>query len=227
MPVLAHPAFGGLAADLARGAPRQALPALRGRRRHLPELRRAVQLQPPTSARASPGRCARPRPPPPPAFPVPAGGMKVESMPAVLDFYGADTVLLIGGSLLDAPDEAALLSRCRQFVAAVHAFTVTADEQEEPHPPRPSPSAGRASPFSPTRRTAARISRTSPARCSSTTATTTTRSCATSRSRRGAIRPWRGTTMRTPSWSCAAGATRSWAARSTSSARTTSCASPR
>ena len=42
-------------------------------------------------------------------------------MPAVLDFYGADTVLLIGGSLLDTPDEVGLLSRGRRFVAAVHA----------------------------------------------------------------------------------------------------------
>lgn len=55
-----------------------------------------------------------------PAFPVPAGGIKVESMAATLDFYGADTVLLIGGSLLDSPDESALLLRSSQFVQAVH-----------------------------------------------------------------------------------------------------------
>jgi S-methyl-5-thioribulose 1-phosphate isomerase len=37
-----------------------------------------------------------------PAMPVPAGGMTVERVPEMLDFYGPDAMLLIGGSLLAA-----------------------------------------------------------------------------------------------------------------------------
>ena len=57
-----------------------------------------------------------------PALPVPAGGMKTASVPDVLRFYGRDTLLLIGGSLLEAPDAPTLLTRSRQFVAAVQSF---------------------------------------------------------------------------------------------------------
>lgn len=51
--------------------------------------------------------------------PVPAGGMSVERVPEMLDFYGPDTFLLIGGSLLAAGS--ALGARSREFVAAVAA----------------------------------------------------------------------------------------------------------
>ena len=37
-----------------------------------------------------------------PCLPVPAGGMAVERVPEMLDFYGADVMLLIGGALLEA-----------------------------------------------------------------------------------------------------------------------------
>jgi ribulose-bisphosphate carboxylase large chain len=37
-----------------------------------------------------------------PAAPVPAGGMTVERTSELLDFYGADAILLIGGALLAA-----------------------------------------------------------------------------------------------------------------------------
>jgi ribulose-bisphosphate carboxylase large chain len=57
-----------------------------------------------------------------PSFPVPAGGMKIEGLTSALQHYGMDTVLLIGGSLLDAPGTEAVLSRGREFVAAVHSF---------------------------------------------------------------------------------------------------------
>lgn len=53
------------------------------------------------------------------AMPVPAGGMTVDRVAEMIDFYGADTMLLIGGSLLQAGD--ALLARTREFVARVHA----------------------------------------------------------------------------------------------------------
>ena len=52
-----------------------------------------------------------------PALPVPAGGMTVERAPEMLDFYGNDTMLLIGGGLLAAGD--ALLERTREFVNTV------------------------------------------------------------------------------------------------------------
>ena len=65
-----------------------------------------------------------------PALPVPAGGMRVDRVGELLDFYGTDTMLLIGGNLLLAEGEA-LLARAREFVAAVHAFgTVGAAGQE-------------------------------------------------------------------------------------------------
>jgi ribulose-bisphosphate carboxylase large chain len=38
------------------------------------------------------------------AVPVPAGGMTLERVPEILDFYGADSMLLIGGDLLRAGD---------------------------------------------------------------------------------------------------------------------------
>jgi ribulose-bisphosphate carboxylase large chain len=37
-----------------------------------------------------------------PSVPVPAGGMTLERVPELLDFYGMDSMLLIGGSLLEA-----------------------------------------------------------------------------------------------------------------------------
>ena len=48
-----------------------------------------------------------------PAFPVPAGGMQVERTAELIDFFGMDTILLVGGSLLAAGD--ALLEQTRKF----------------------------------------------------------------------------------------------------------------
>jgi ribulose-bisphosphate carboxylase large chain len=39
------------------------------------------------------------------SIPVPAGGMTVERVPEMLDFYGADVMLLIGGNLLAAREQ--------------------------------------------------------------------------------------------------------------------------
>lgn len=54
-----------------------------------------------------------------PAAPVPAGGMTVERVPELVRFYGADVMLLIGGSLLQAGDarDPALAERTRAFVS--------------------------------------------------------------------------------------------------------------
>jgi ribulose-bisphosphate carboxylase large chain len=62
------------------------------------------------AARAPWGDCAS-------ALPVPAGGMSVERVPEMIEAYGRDTMLLIGGGLLSAGD--ALAERCREFVASV------------------------------------------------------------------------------------------------------------
>jgi ribulose-bisphosphate carboxylase large chain len=52
-----------------------------------------------------------------PALPVPAGGMGVERVPEMIEGYGNDTMLLIGGGLLSAGDH--LLARSREFVGQV------------------------------------------------------------------------------------------------------------
>jgi S-methyl-5-thioribulose 1-phosphate isomerase len=121
MPVLAHPAFGGSlriapAALLGKlfplyGADAVIYPNFGGRFSYGRDVCAAI-----AGALRAPGAAIAP------AFPVPAGGMKLEAMAAALEFYGADTVLLVGGSLLDSPDRDTLLSRGRQFVEAVHAF---------------------------------------------------------------------------------------------------------
>ena len=55
-----------------------------------------------------------------PALPVPAGGMRLDRIDELLDFYGPDTMLLIGGNLLLAEGDA-LLARAREFVNGVGA----------------------------------------------------------------------------------------------------------
>jgi ribulose-bisphosphate carboxylase large chain len=53
----------------------------------------------------------------PSCVPVPAGGMTPERIPEMLDFYGRDVMLLIGGGLLAARDR--LTEETAAFVAAV------------------------------------------------------------------------------------------------------------
>ena len=57
------------------------------------------------------------------ALPVAAGGMTVERTKEILDFYGADTLLLIGGNLLMAGDR--ITAETERFTRAVadHRFT--------------------------------------------------------------------------------------------------------
>jgi ribulose-bisphosphate carboxylase large chain len=54
-----------------------------------------------------------------PTCPVPAGGMSVERVAEMLEFYGPDVMLLISGDLLHSADVA---GRSRRFVEAVAAF---------------------------------------------------------------------------------------------------------
>ncbi|MBK5961837.1 ribulose 1,5-bisphosphate carboxylase [Rhodoplanes elegans] len=53
-----------------------------------------------------------------PSLPVPAGGMTRARVPELLEVYGADTMLLIGGALLDTKDD--LVAATADLVAAVH-----------------------------------------------------------------------------------------------------------
>jgi len=57
-----------------------------------------------------------------PSVPVPAGGMTTDRVPEMLDFYGADVMLLIGGALLEAREQ--LTEAAAAFVAKVrgHAY---------------------------------------------------------------------------------------------------------
>jgi ribulose-bisphosphate carboxylase large chain len=52
-----------------------------------------------------------------PCMPVPAGGMTRDRVPEMLDFYGTDVMLLIGGALLEARER--LTEATADFVAAV------------------------------------------------------------------------------------------------------------
>jgi ribulose-bisphosphate carboxylase large chain len=52
-----------------------------------------------------------------PSLPVPAGGMKLASLPAILQTYGHDAMLLIGGDLLAAGS--AITTQARAFQTAV------------------------------------------------------------------------------------------------------------
>jgi len=101
MAFLAHPSFGGAArvapelliGKLFRllGADAVIFPTHGGRFGYTPETCRRLA----ETARA-PLLDLRP------ALPVPAGGMALARVPEILDFYGPDTMLLIGGSLLAA-----------------------------------------------------------------------------------------------------------------------------
>ena len=64
------------------------------------------------------------------AIPVPAGGMTKERVPEMLDFYGADVMLLIGGALLDArarltQETAAFVQRVKDYRYAEGAGTAS------------------------------------------------------------------------------------------------------
>jgi len=62
-----------------------------------------------------------PRHPVLPAMPVPAGGIKPARVNEVLEAHGADTMLLMGGGLIE-PAEETLVARCRQFAESVQDF---------------------------------------------------------------------------------------------------------
>lgn len=116
MPLMAHPAFAGatriapalLLGKLFRlfGADATIFPNHGGRFSYS----RATCMAIAAAARAPWSDMKR-------ALPVPAGGMSVERVPEMIEGYGRDAMLLIGGALLAAGDR--LLERSRAFVAAV------------------------------------------------------------------------------------------------------------
>ena len=55
-----------------------------------------------------------------PCVPVPAGGMSTDRVREMLDFYGPDVMLLIGGALLEARE--GLAEAAAAFVASVHGY---------------------------------------------------------------------------------------------------------
>ncbi len=56
------------------------------------------------------------------AIPVPAGGMTLDRVDEILDFYGPDTMLLIGGNLLSAGDRLTSEARRLQERVAAHRY---------------------------------------------------------------------------------------------------------
>jgi ribulose-bisphosphate carboxylase large chain len=116
LPILAHPALGGvlrvdepvLFGKLFRwyGADAVIFPHAGGRFSYSEDTCRRL-----AAALRKPGPLARP------AFPVPAGGIRVDRVAELLTFYGPDCILLIGGSLYEAGD--ALFDRTKALVDEV------------------------------------------------------------------------------------------------------------
>jgi ribulose-bisphosphate carboxylase large chain len=121
MAFFAHPSLGGLriAPDLLIGklfrlvgADALIFPSYGGRFGYSPEMCRSLA----NNARRQ-DTILRP------ALPVPAGGMTLQRTPEILDFHGPDTMLLIGGNLLQARER--ISQEAASFVRAVadHRFT--------------------------------------------------------------------------------------------------------
>ncbi len=114
--IIAHPAFGGalrisevaLLGKLFRwyGADAVIFPHSGGRFTYSLETCRALA-----------GELRRPHPRVRPTLPVPAGGIRVERVPELLQCYGPDCMLLIGGSLYEAGE--GIAGRARALVDAV------------------------------------------------------------------------------------------------------------
>jgi ribulose-bisphosphate carboxylase large chain len=56
-----------------------------------------------------------------PCVPVPAGGMTTDRVSEMLEFYGSDVMLLIGGGLLEAREH--LVEATAAFVKKVHGYS--------------------------------------------------------------------------------------------------------
>ena len=113
LPIIAHPAFGGsewiapdaLFGDIFKwfGADASIFPHQGGRFSYSRETCRSLAARLTSSERGLRS-----------AFPVPAGGIKTSRVREVLSFYGVETMLLVGGSLLELGD---VVKSARDFVA--------------------------------------------------------------------------------------------------------------
>jgi ribulose-bisphosphate carboxylase large chain len=116
LPIVAHPAFGGVLRALEPvlfgklfrwfGADAVIFPHAGGRFSYSPETCAALAAE-----------LRAPHPRVRPALPAPAGGLKVERVAELLEFYGPDCILLVGGSLYEAGDS--LFERTRDLVEQV------------------------------------------------------------------------------------------------------------
>ncbi|MEP7175591.1 MAG: RuBisCO large subunit C-terminal-like domain-containing protein [Gemmatimonadales bacterium] len=116
LPIIAHPAFGGVMRALEPvlfgklfrwfGSDAVIFPHAGGRFSYSPAT---------CAALAAELRTAHPRVRP--AMPVAAGGIRLEGVAGLVEFYGRDAILLIGGSLYEAGDE--LFERSRALVEQV------------------------------------------------------------------------------------------------------------
>ena len=95
-----------------------AVSAGRRRRRHISQPRRPLRLLARDLPAPSRRGCDEPWGTLKDAAPAPAGGMTLARVPEMLDFYGRDTMLLIGGALLAAPPDR-LTAETAAFVRAV------------------------------------------------------------------------------------------------------------
>ena len=118
VPVLAHPSFGG--------ALRFSADALFGTLYRLFGADAVIFVgyagrygTPRATCRALAGKLRREQQGLLPALPVPGGGITLEQIPEIVDFYGRDSMLLVGGSLLLADGPEALFERSVAFAQAV------------------------------------------------------------------------------------------------------------
>ena len=56
-------------------------------------------------------------------FPVPAGGMRLDTLPQLMEFYGRDVILLIGGDLHRQGDD--LVASCADFLRIVESLSAS------------------------------------------------------------------------------------------------------
>lgn len=116
LPIVAHPALGGvlrasevlLFGKIFRwyGADAVIFPHAGGRFSYSEETCRGL-----ASALRAPHASVRP------AFPLPAGGIRLDRVPELLEFYGPDCILLIGSSLYEAGDR--IFERARALAERV------------------------------------------------------------------------------------------------------------
>jgi ribulose-bisphosphate carboxylase large chain len=76
----------------------------------------------PETCRRLAAKAREPRPGVLPSLPIPAGGMTLDRVPEMLDFYGPDAMLLIGGSLLAARERLAEETTLFTRAVAQHSY---------------------------------------------------------------------------------------------------------